>query len=242
MKYYEMHESCYQEIQESGKLDWNQSESLIELLNDDLNTNLNEMLGMIDYDLVDKTVLDLGCGTGNVSLFCANKGAKCIGIDSSQTAIQMARKNSANLGREIEYICADLTQFQPLDRFDFVSDSAFSHCLIGQKDRERYYQLLKNNLKADGLFFTLTMISTPEMKFDQNYLYFDGDVLWSTGFPEILNGRFSINGSSYFPHRTILSEDKLRDEWRQHNIEIVCEKIETHDNGPGNFIAIGRML
>lgn len=39
------------------------------------------------------SVLDIGCGRGEVLFFCRMLGAKCFGIDSSREAIRMAKKN-----------------------------------------------------------------------------------------------------------------------------------------------------
>jgi len=66
-------------------------------------------------DIVDKTVLDLGCGTGRLALGAAFLGAKeVMGIDIDRTAIKTAAENSANtelkdnvqwLNAEIEAVC-----------------------------------------------------------------------------------------------------------------------------------------
>ena len=50
-------------------------------------------------DIVDKSVLDLGCGTGRLGLGAAFLGAKeVVGIDIDPVAIKTARENAEKAG------------------------------------------------------------------------------------------------------------------------------------------------
>lgn len=62
-------------------------------------------------DIVDKTVLDLGCGTGRLALGAAFLGAKqVIGVDIDKTAVKAAFKNSEKTGlkNSVQWIVADI--------------------------------------------------------------------------------------------------------------------------------------
>ena len=60
-----------------------------------------------------RTVLDLFCYTGAFSLYAASGGALSVtAVDSSQSAIELAKLNSINAGTDdIRFICADAFEF-----------------------------------------------------------------------------------------------------------------------------------
>jgi putative methylase len=62
-------------------------------------------------DIVNKKVLDLGCGTGRLSLGAAFLGAKQVtGVDIDRTAVNIALKNSeeTNLKKKVQWIVTDI--------------------------------------------------------------------------------------------------------------------------------------
>ena len=97
----------------------------------------------------DKSILDLGCGAGENSVYFALKGAKCIATDYSslmvKTALQLAKKCGVTIeGRvmnamKIEY---------PDDSFDFVYASNLLHHLNPQKTLQEMHRVLKPGGKA----------------------------------------------------------------------------------------------
>lgn len=62
-------------------------------------------------DIIDETVLDLGCGTGRLALGAAFLGAKqVIGVDIDKAAVRVALKNSEKIGlkNKVQWIVADI--------------------------------------------------------------------------------------------------------------------------------------
>jgi putative methylase len=62
-------------------------------------------------DILDKRVLDLGCGTGRLALGSAFLGAEfAVGIDIDRLAVKLAAENSAKIGFEtkVDWIAGDL--------------------------------------------------------------------------------------------------------------------------------------
>ncbi|MDI6805593.1 MAG: METTL5 family protein [Candidatus Bathyarchaeia archaeon] len=62
-------------------------------------------------DIINKTVLDLGCGAGRLALGAAFLGAKhVVGVDIDKSAVRMAFENSlkANMKGKVEWIIGDV--------------------------------------------------------------------------------------------------------------------------------------
>lgn len=68
-----------------------------------------------------RTLLELGAGSGLISLFAAQKGAKVTAIDINQTAIEYLVSNSARNGLPIEIIRSDLFNHIPVRTFDIIA-------------------------------------------------------------------------------------------------------------------------
>ncbi|MED1202233.1 class I SAM-dependent methyltransferase [Heyndrickxia acidicola] len=93
-------------------------------------------------NLKDKSVLDLGCGTGHFSRYCIENGAsRVIGIDISKNMIEQAQIN--NHHENIVYMCMPIEDLKVLNqKFDLIISSLAIHYI------EDYTQLVK---KISGL-------------------------------------------------------------------------------------------
>ena len=90
-------------------------------------------------------ILDLGCGTGQLTEQISRSGTKIMGIDSSQNMIEKARQNYPDL----HFNVADARNFQVDRSFDAVFSNATLHW-VPEADAviDRIYQ----SLKAGGRF------------------------------------------------------------------------------------------
>lgn len=73
-----------------------------------------------EQDLEGKTLLELGCGTGFLSIVAAKKGARVTASDVSQRAIENTRMNAQENGVHIEIIESDLFDSLPSHSFDWI--------------------------------------------------------------------------------------------------------------------------
>lgn len=74
-------------------------------------------------DVKDKDVVDLGCGTGILTVGSALIGGTALGVDIDPGSVRKARKNAGTVGvvEDTEFICGDVSQAPIKDgRFDTV--------------------------------------------------------------------------------------------------------------------------
>jgi SAM-dependent methyltransferase len=88
--------------------------------------------------------LDVGCGTGDSSIYLARHGWRVVGVDFAAKALGKARAKAAAERVPLDFVRADATQLSSAvarDDFDLILDSG---CLHGMSDdaRDRYVQEL----------------------------------------------------------------------------------------------------
>ena len=72
-------------------------------------------------DLLPGRALDLACGEGRNALWLASMGWRVTAVDYSQVAIAKARDRAAVDGASVEFVCADLLDYEPEESaFDLV--------------------------------------------------------------------------------------------------------------------------
>jgi 2-polyprenyl-3-methyl-5-hydroxy-6-metoxy-1,4-benzoquinol methylase len=227
MKYYEMHEIVYQKIKNDGQLSWDKTTTFEEMWLHGTNVALTKSLDKLGLSFKDLHILDLGTGTGTSALFCAKQGAHVTGVEVSKTAIEIARQHQQELGLAVDFMVGDILDLHLNRKFDLVIDSTVLHCIVGNTDRQKFYQTAKEHLKPDGYLFVNTMIVDGDMssRFPKEYFHFEHDVLWSLGINEVTERKL-INGKSFFAHRTLLSQEGQMTEFRANGFEIVDLKLE----------------
>jgi len=52
--------------------------------------------------------IDLGCGTGNCTIYLASKGFEMTGVDISPTAVKIARENAEKMGVDCTFLAMDM--------------------------------------------------------------------------------------------------------------------------------------
>lgn len=92
-----------------------------------------------------ENILDLGCGTGQLTAKIAASGAEVLGIDASVTMIEQAKQNYPDL----EFTIADAQTFQVHQSFDAVFSNATLHWV---REPEAAIQRINHSLKPAGRF------------------------------------------------------------------------------------------
>jgi SAM-dependent methyltransferase len=113
---------------------------------------------LLDAGLVRSPVLDVGCGTGELSLFFARQGYDVLGVDLSPLAIQQATEKARWRripARFLVWDALDLSRLRTADlSFRTVVDSAMFH-VLGDRERDRFITELGDVVRPGGLYCVL---------------------------------------------------------------------------------------
>lgn len=233
MKYYEMHEIVYRRLKDEKFLSWDKSKTFEQMWSHSTNVYLDRFLAKRGMTFPNLQILDLGTGTGTSALFAAKNGSVVVGVEVSSSAIEIAKENARKLGLKVEFIVGDVLKLDLEKKFDIVIDSTILHCIVGSRDRKRFYNTVKRHMDSASYFLVNTMIASGDMssRFPREFFLFQDEILWSLGINEI-SERKVIDGKSYFPHRTLLSEVRQLEEFKDNGFEVVeMEKLVEEDGG-----------
>src|SRR5438046_6137479 len=105
------------------------------------------------FRLEPKTILDLGCGTGNHDLPLARRGYRVTGIDRSPEMLSLARKKAAALRVRPRFVRADMRSFRLSRAFDAAvcMFGAFGY-LLTERDALQSLRSLRRHLEPNGFF------------------------------------------------------------------------------------------
>jgi SAM-dependent methyltransferase len=96
-------------------------------------------------------LLELGCGTGRVSLAMATAGCRVTALDANAELVQALRTRSAALGLPISAVVADACSFQLPTRFDLVlAPMQLAHLLRSADERRQMLGCIAEHLKPGG--------------------------------------------------------------------------------------------
>ena len=99
--------------------------------------------------------VELGCGTGTNAVFLAEQNFQVTGLDLSPTALEMAKQRAASANVNVQFLAADLTQFdRDLEPFDFLFDRGCYHC-ARKENLAGYLETLKKLSRPGSRYLVL---------------------------------------------------------------------------------------
>lgn len=103
-----------------------------------------------EYGIEDGIVLDLGCGTGNITKQLAGNGYDMIGIDNSEEMLSIAREHSSD---QILYLLQDMREFELFGTVRAtVSICDSINYIMSEEELCQVFQLVNNYLDEGGIF------------------------------------------------------------------------------------------
>ena len=102
------------------------------------------------------SAVDLGCGTGNYTIWLATKGFQVTGIDFSKKAVELARKEAERMNVNCTFMVGDLTdtEFKSITKYKFAYDWEVLHHIFPD-DRGTYIQNVVKILQKGATYFTV---------------------------------------------------------------------------------------
>lgn len=148
---------------------------------------------MDKFSYIPKTILDLGCGTGTITQFLAQKGYDTIGIDISEDMLLVAKSKAKKLNLDILYLCQDITSFELYGTVDcIISLCDTLNYITNELDLLKVFKLVNNYLEPNGLFI-----------FDLNTRYKFKEVMADNVFAETYDNCAYIWDNYYYENKKI---------------------------------------
>lgn len=127
------------------------------------------LVGLVERKVIYSTAaIDIGCGTGNETIFLASRGFLVTAFDISATAISRAQEKARRAGVVCDFQVADVLKFEPRQKYNFCLDRACFHFLDPQ-ERPKYVANVTSWLNPGALF--LLIVSSDQESFKGPYQF-----------------------------------------------------------------------
>ena len=148
-----------------------------------------DLIALIDENPPISPVLDVGCGTGDLTWSLAKRGLSVLGIDLAEAAIGQARakagQHSPDTQRLVEFRVADgLHLVQIPEHIHTIVDSGFFH-IFGPAERQQFVKQLETKIPVGGRYYLLGFAISPpipnaprEVSEEELRQFFNADKGW----------------------------------------------------------------
>jgi len=138
-------EERYRERYESGDTPWDVGQP---------DFNLIEVV--TQKPILSCKVLEIGCGTGDNSVWLAQMRFQVIAIDTSDIALEKAKEKASKANVECDFMLVDFLNNKIEGApFGFVFDRGCFHSFSSENDRRGFAQNVATHLEEAGLWLTI---------------------------------------------------------------------------------------
>lgn len=104
-------------------------------------------------DLKGKEILDLACGTGEMTNRLAKDGYKVLGVDLSPEMLEMAQEKAYSKNLKVHYVQQDMTTLELFHKYDAIISYCDGFNYIQSEDHlKNVFSKVYDYLKPEGLF------------------------------------------------------------------------------------------
>jgi cyclopropane-fatty-acyl-phospholipid synthase len=166
------------------------------------------------YLTSEDTLLDIGCGWGGLAAYAAEHfGCRVVGISISPPQISYAKQRYKHL--PVEFYLADYRDtsiYNPTQKqfSKLVSIGAFEH--IGRKNYQHFFQLMKQQIKANGLFLLHTIGNNESSSgcdpWINKYIFPNGEIPSMAQLTKAVEGLFvveDLHNFGFYYDKTLLA-------------------------------------
>lgn len=133
------------------------------------------------YQVEGKKLLDLACGTGELSIRLSNAGFTVTGIDLSADMLTVAQEKAISAGENIDFLQQDMSELELIDGYDIIGIFCDSlNYLQTEEEVQRTFQRVKQYLNHNGLFLfdVHSLFKINHVFIDQTYTYDDDHICY----------------------------------------------------------------
>ncbi|MCI7692463.1 MAG: class I SAM-dependent methyltransferase [Oscillospiraceae bacterium] len=140
-----------------------------------------------------RRILDMGCGTGNLTIRLEERGFDVIGLDASSEMLSIAAEKSFN----VQWICQDMTETELGEEVDAVISTLDSiNHLESAEEIAACFAGAAANLKSGGAFV-----------FDVNTIFKHREILADNTFVYDVDGAYCVWQNEFLPEDNGVSID-----------------------------------
>lgn len=106
-----------------------------------------------NYNIKPRDIVDLACGTGNITTLMAERGYRMMGIDNSQDMLLVAQEKARKKGLKIPFVCQDMREVELLKEVDAVLINCDGiNYITDEADLDTVFSGIYRILKPGGVF------------------------------------------------------------------------------------------